>query len=190
MKKVTFILSMLLALACSTVNARTITRCFDSKSQKFCVRMDGQLMTIEEYDNWLYENRPSAYAADTVLTYWMKRHLGERPSTNSRNYRGCTFATRTMKWGGKTLTAWAVIDDSGHECSHWVFAGSGEGYGCRWLLEEAGIDYVNVTLQLCADTICWTWGYLDENGKLMMWTGEDDNGKNKYIPWDWKRVDA
>ena len=55
MKKVTFILSMLLALACSTVNARTITRCFDSKSQKFCVRMDGQLMTIEEYDNWLYE---------------------------------------------------------------------------------------------------------------------------------------
>ena len=156
MKKVTFILSMLLALTCSTVNARTITRCFDSKSQKFCVRMDGQLMTIEEYDN----------------------------------YRGCTFATRTMKWGGKTLTAWAVIDDSGHECSHLVFAGSGEGYGCRWLLEEAGVDYVNVTLQLCADTICWTWGYLDENGKLMMWTGEDDNGKNKYIPWDWKRVDA
>ena len=44
---------------------------------------------------------------------------------------------------------------------------SGEGYGCRWLLEEAGVDYVNVTLQLCADTICWTWGYLDENGKLM-----------------------
>ena len=37
-------------------------------------------MTIEQYDNWLYENRPSAYVADTVLAYWMKRHLGTEPS--------------------------------------------------------------------------------------------------------------
>ena len=48
MKKGSFILLMLLALTCSAMNARTITRCFDSASQKFCVRMDGQMMTIEQ----------------------------------------------------------------------------------------------------------------------------------------------
>lgn len=191
MKNVIFILSMLLTLSCSTVSAMTITRCFDSATQKFCVLMNGQLMTIEQYDNWLYENRPSAYVADTVLAYWMKRHLGAEPSTNSRNYRGCTFATRTMKWGGKTLTAWVVIDDTGHECSHWVFAGSAGSGGCRWWLHDAGLEHVNLTLILCADTICWTWGYLDQDCKMMMmWIGRDYDGEDMYIPWDWERVNS
>ena len=113
MKKVTIILSMLLALTSSELSARTVTRCYDSANKKFCVRVDGQQMTVEEYDNWLYHNHPSEYVSDTVMTYWMKRHLGEKPSTESRNYRACTLATRTMRWGGKQLVAWVVVDEFG-----------------------------------------------------------------------------
>ena len=189
MKSVTIILSMLRAMTCSSLKARTVARCYDSTNKKFCVRMDGQQMTVEEYDNWLYENQPSAYVSDTILAYWMKRHLGNAPSTqNINNYRNFTFATRTIKWGGKQLIAWAVIDDTGRECSHWVFAGSANSNGGRWWLEDASLDRVNVTLVLCADTFCWTWGYLDENGKPMMWIGSNALGEELYIPWDWNRI--
>ncbi len=146
-------------------------------------------MTIQEYDDWLYQNHPSAYVSDTILVYWMKRHLGSKPSTESRNYRLFSFSTRTMMWGGRLLRAWVVIDDTGHECSHWVFAGSAESNGGRWWLSDAGLDDVSVTLVLCADTLCWTWGYLDQNARLMMWVGENDRGENQYIPWDWSKVD-
>ena len=52
------------------------------------------------------------------------------------------------------------------------------------------LDVISNEISVRNDEIEIIVGKYDENGKLMMWTGEDDNGKNKYIPWDWKRVDA
>ena len=185
MKTLKFYLTMLLVLICSVVSARTVTRCYDDASGKFCVCLDGKLMTIAEYDNWLYKTYPSEYAADTVMAYWMKRHLDEASTPRTNNYRNYTFATRTMQWANKTLVAWVVVDDTGHECSHWVFAGSDEANGGNWWLDEADNNYVHITLILCADTICWTWGRVDVNGKMYMWLYDDN-----YIPWDWSQANA
>lgn len=183
MKTMKIYLTMLLVLTCSAMSARTVTRCYDDASKKFCVRVDGKLMTIAEYDNWLYKTHPSEYAADTVLSYWMKRHLGDAPKAHTKNYRKFTFASRTTRWANKQLVAWVVVDDTGHECSHWVFAGSDESNGGYWWLDEPDNNYVHITLILCADTICWTWGRADRNGKMYMWVGDD-----KYEPWDWSRA--
>lgn len=118
MKTLKIYLTMLLVLTCSVMSARTVSRCYDDASKKFCVRVDGKLMTIAEYDNWLYKTHPSEYAADTVLSYWMKRHLGDAPKAHTKNYRKFTFASRTTRWANKQLVAWVVVDDTGHECSH------------------------------------------------------------------------
>lgn len=183
MKTLKIYATMLLVLVSSLMSARTVSRCYDAASGKFCVRVDGKLLTIAEYDNWLHQTRPSEYAADTVLAYWMKRHLGDAPKARTDNYRRFTFATRTMRWDNNQLVAWVVIDDTGHECSHWVFAGSAEANGGRWWLADADNNYVQITLVLCADTICWTWGRADRNGKMYMWVGDDT-----YEPWDWSRA--
>ena len=182
MRKITLLFAFLLTL-CATLSARTVTRCFDPESQKFCVRVDGKMMTVAEYDNWLYANYPSAYLSDTVLVYWMKRHITPAPEARTENFQNFSFATRTMRWAGKELTAWVIIDDTGHECSHWVFAGSDSANGDSWWLYAAELDRVWVVLVLCADTLCQTEGYLDKNAKLFMWTGGDN-----YGPWDWKIV--
>lgn len=184
MKTLKICMTMLLVLICSAMSARTVTRCYDDASMKFCVRVDGKQMTVAEYDNWLYETHPSEYASDTVLSYWMKRHLGDWPKARTDNYRKFTFATRTMPWADKELVAWVVIDDTGHECSHWYFAGSDETWGGRWWFPEADFTEAVVVLQLCGDEFCWVGGKVDRHGKLYLMINEGE-----YIPWDWRRVD-
>lgn len=147
MKTLKIYATMLLVLISSAMSARTVTRCYDDASKKFCVCVDGKLMTIAEYDDWLHQTRPSEYATDTVLASWMKRHLGAWPKARTDNYRKYTFATRTMRWADKQLVAWVVIDDTGHECSHWMFAGSDETSGGRWWIPEADSNHAYVVLQ-------------------------------------------
>ena len=180
MKTLKICLTMLFVVICSAMSARTVSRCYDAASKKFCVRVDGKLMTINEYDKWLFSTHQSEYVSDTVMAYWMKRHLGDEPKERSRKYRGYTIATRTMEWAGKQLVAWVVIDDTGHECSHWVFAGSDEASGANMWLSEADNNYVLVDLILCGDSFCWHSGRADRNGRMYMKIND-----NKYAPWDW-----
>lgn len=182
MKRFTISL-ILLALACSAMNARNARRCYNDADDTFCVSLDGRLMTVKQYDDWLYKNHPTEYLSDTVMAYWMKRHLKHQPQTDSRNYKHFTFVTRTMQWGSKLLTAWAILDDQGMECSHWVFAGSADGEAVCWVLCGMNDRYVEVILIECADTACWTWGRIDRNGRMYMRVAWDE-----YIPWNWKLV--
>ena len=181
------ILAALLLLSCSAMNARTVVRCFDASTQKFCVRVDGQLMTVKKYDDWLFANHPSAYLSDTIMPYWMKRHRAYEPSTESENFRYFSFGTRTMQWAGKLLRAWVIIDDQGRECSHWVFAGSGDAYAGNWGLSDAQPNLVFATLFLCADTACWYEGWVGKNGALYAWE-LDDEGNKRRKPWVWEEI--
>jgi len=182
------ILSALLVMLCSVMNARTAVRCFDPATQTFCVRVDGRLFTVKDYDNWLFANYPTAYLSDTVMPYWMKRHRNYEPSTDSKNFRYFSFATRTMQWGDKLLRAWVIIDDQGRECSHWAFAGSDSSEGGYWLLYDAESDKVFVTLFLCADTACWYEGWVDKNGILYEWDLDDEGNLRRKL-WNWKLFD-
>lgn len=186
MKRVKIVLSLLLALIGSTIQAQSVTRCYDEVHKKFCVRVDGKLMTIAEYDDWLYKNHPSAYKSDTVLAYWMKRHWAHYTFTESKNDQEFMFDTRTMQWGDKLLTAWVVIDDKGAQCTHWVCAGSDGAWVEHWSLFYADDEYLWLAYEWCADSLCWATGAVDRNGNLFLLVNK--NGDEILVPWDWKKA--
>jgi len=178
-------ITLLIAVICCEIQAQSIRRYFDNNTKECCVEMNGKRMTVEEYDNWLYENHRSKYAKDTVLASWMKYHTEPKPESEHDNDRDYTFSTRSMQWGNKRLTAWVMLGSKGQECSRWVFPGRGtwvNGAGF-WCMEKADDEFLYVEyscLSMCARS-----GRVDKNGNLFILTGTDAQGNDIYKPWIW-----